>query len=136
MDLVDRCVEDLKRHEGFSSFLYRDTAGRWTIGFGRCLDTRGITVQEAAIWLRSDVLEAVEAVGRFDFFDGLTEARKAVFVNMAFQLGMGGLLKFEKMIAAVSRGDYETAANEMLSSKWAKQAPNRAAELSQWMRNG
>jgi lysozyme len=48
---------------------------------------------------------------------------------MAYNLGMTGFFKFEKTIAFLEKGDFESAANEMLNSKWANQVGKRAKEL-------
>ena len=49
----------------------------------------------------------------------------------------GGLSGFGRMLAAMERGDYDTAAKEMLDSKWAKQdSPARARRLAKVMVRG
>ena len=40
------------------------------------------------------------------------------------------------MLAAMEQGDYQTAAKEMLASKWAVQVGRRAVELSKIMQTG
>lgn len=55
---------------------------------------------------------------------------------MCFNLGIAGLLKFKKFIAAVNDGFFELAAKEMLDSLWAKQVGNRAIELSEQIKTG
>jgi lysozyme len=40
-------LEQLKRHEGFSSTIYTDTTGHLSIGYGRNLSSIGISVEEA-----------------------------------------------------------------------------------------
>jgi len=62
--------------------------------------------------------------------------RQAVLVNMAFQMGIQGVQKFKKTLSLVEMGDYDGAADGMLKSLWAKQTPNRAAEMAQQMRSG
>ena len=37
------------------------------------------------------------------------------------------------MLAALEVQDYQTASKEMLDSRWARQVPNRARELSEIM---
>ena len=49
---------------------------------------------------------------------------------MIFQLGIGNVMKFKKMIAALQEKDFETASLEMLDSRWASQTPSRAEKLS------
>ena len=55
---------------------------------------------------------------------------------MCFQLGENGVRGFTKMLAAVRAADYETAADGMLESAWARQTPERAQELATIMRTG
>jgi lysozyme len=69
------------------------------------------------------------------FFDELSETRKSVLVNMAFNLGVAGLMKFKNMLKAVSEKRWEDASSEMLNSRWADQVGNRAIELSEMMAN-
>jgi len=62
--------------------------------------------------------------------------RQRALINMAFQLGVNGLMKFKKMIRAMEIGHYDRAYTEALDSKWAKQTPNRALEVAKWLRDG
>ena len=55
---------------------------------------------------------------------------------MAFNLGIPRLNMFRKMWAEIEEEDYDTAALEMLDSRWAKQVKGRATELSDLMRIG
>ena len=66
----------------------------------------------------------------------LSPERQAVLVNMAFNLGIAGLLAFKRMLAACERGEYAAAAREMLDSVWAKQVGARAVRLAEQMRTG
>ena len=52
---------------------------------------------------------------------------------MVFQLGVGGVSKFKAMWKALEENDYTTASIEMLDSRWAKQTPTRAENLSDIM---
>ena len=52
---------------------------------------------------------------------------------MIFQMGFTGVSKFKNMIKALQNHDYKQASIEMLDSRWAKQTPNRAKELSSHM---
>ncbi len=54
---------------------------------------------------------------------------------MVFQLGIGGVSKFKNMWKALGEGDYQTASEEMLDSRWAKQTPSRAEGLSEIMKS-
>ena len=54
---------------------------------------------------------------------------------MIFQMVFAGVGKFKNMIKALQNNDTKTASMEMLDSRWAKQTPNRAKELSDTMAN-
>ena len=63
------------------------------------------------------------------------EEVKLIIANMAFNLGLTRLVKFKKMFEALNAGDYKTASEEGLDSKWAKQVYNRAKRLMNRLRD-
>ncbi|MEN6631676.1 MAG: hypothetical protein ABFD84_04565, partial [Candidatus Polarisedimenticolia bacterium] len=68
-------------------------------------------------------------------WNGLPEDAQLVLADMTFQMGWPRVRDFRKALAAVERGDFETAADEMLDSTWAKeQTPRRAEALAELMR--
>lgn len=109
---------------------YRDTAGKLSIGSGRNLDDVGISSAEAYFMLDNDIAERQESLSRFSWFTKLDPIRQAALVNMAFNLGLPRLLGFYEMIAALEVQDWESAAEEMLDSRWAKQVGARAQRLA------
>lgn len=132
--------EQLETDEGIKDFAYQDSEGYWTIGIGHLIDKRkGGKVSEAVIQLMfdEDVTHAEAAALRLvPTFETLSDARKAVLCNMAFQLGERGLGGFHDMLHAVAEGRWDDAAAEMLASTWASQTPARAIRLAHAMREG
>ena len=129
----------LERDEGRIPYAYQDSEGYWTIGVGHLIDKRlGGRLPEHIIdaLLEYDVERAVAEAETFWWFEGLSDVRKAVVVNMMFNLGLRKFKGFRRMIAALEREDYEAAADEMLDSKWARQVGQRAVRLAQQMRAG
>lgn len=126
----------LKVEEGLRLRPYRCPAGFLTIGYGLNLDA-GITTVEAE-WLLAHRVRHVECAvaGALSWWSRLDEVRRGVLVALAYQAGVEGLLKFRATLAAVERGDYDTAARQMLRSKWATQTPARAARTAEAMRTG
>lgn len=116
----------IKENEGLSLKPYYCTEGKLTIGYGRNLEDRGITTEEAEYLLRNDLRECVADLEKLTFWSKLNEARQAVLFDMRFQLGLGGLMGFKNMLAALEREDYEAAAVELMDSRYAQQTPNRA----------
>ena len=130
-------IEQLKRHEGRSLKPYKCTANKTTIGYGRNLDGNGISLEEAEIMLINDIREVESELSRkLMAFISLSKPRQDALVNMGFNLGVAGLLKFNNMIEALNHADYERAAREMLNSKWAKQVGKRADDLARQMKEG
>lgn len=133
----ERLIAQLRRQEGERLKPYRDSLGYLSIGVGRNLDTVGIRSDESALMLTNDIDAAVRGLSaELSWFPALDPVRQAVLVNMAFNLGVSGLLDFHKMLAAVEHQQYGQASDEMVDSTWAKQVKGRAAELAAQMRTG
>lgn len=129
--------EQLVRDEGLRLKPYRDTVGKLTIGVGRNLEDVGISHEEAMLLLDHDIARAEADVNvHLPWSRQLGEPRRAVLVNMAFNLGIGGLLRFQRALAAMQQGNYDLAAREMLDSRWAEQVGARATRLARQMREG
>jgi len=144
MDDSDRMIEQIKRHEGCILHEYKDHLGYSTIGYGRLIQEGkgGISEAEAQFMLMNDVAKFMKEAQSFDWFDGLNEPRKAVIVNMLFNLGLFNFNKFMKFKQAVADRDFEEAAKQMVTgsnggkSLWAKQVKGRAYELAKQMETG
>ena len=133
----ERLIEELKRDEGVELKAYQDTEGIWTIGIGRNLQDVGVSMDEAEYMLANDIDVAVGELQRtFDWFEGLSDARQRVCINMCFNLGLTRLLGFKKFLAAMAAGDWETAGVEMLDSKWSRQVGARSTRLKHLLLEG
>lgn len=147
----DFLVNQLHEHEGYRNKAYKDTVGVLTIGYGHNCEAwpvegvekvgDTITLEQANLLFSNDLSLCMGQVEyALPWIMNLGFARRAVLVNMTFNMGLGsvasgrGLMGFKKMLAAVEKGDYETAAKEMLNSKWATQVGSRATTLSEQMR--
>ncbi len=124
-------LSDLRRDEGLRLELYVDSVGKRTIGYGHNLDDLGISEQIAELVLEEDFASAAADLNRsLPWWKELPEPRRRGLLNMAFNLGLTRLLKFEKMLAALKAGDGEHAAIEALDSDWAKQVGKRAWRIA------
>ncbi len=131
-DIYDQLI----LHEGLKLKPYRCTAGKLTIGVGRNLEDKGISRDEALMMLKNDVEEVEKALSTYTWFKSLDEIRQKVLIDMAYNLGVGGLMQFKRMIASIEKGDYKSATSEMMNSKWAKQVGKRSDRLATMMRTG
>ena len=138
-DHKDVAVKQLIGHEGFKSKPYKCTNNKWTIGFGINLETESIPYEVALFWLEYKVEETDNILsGKLIFYSGLTDNRKSVLINMAFNLGINGLLNFRKTLKLIEQGNFLDASKEMLDSQWAREdvGNERSNELSELMKKG
>jgi lysozyme len=155
---TSQLLDMLIRDEGLELKVYKDTLGIDTIGAGRNLRDRpltvaqlqhlglsdmqdlydnGITLYGARYILRIDVdIAERELITAHSCVEFLNAPRQMVCVNMAFNLGVPRLKLFKNMWSAIHRKDYDRAAVEMLDSRWAEQVKGRATRLSDIMRTG
>lgn len=122
--------EMIKKHERYAAFPYLCTAGRTTIGYGRNLQDNGISILEADFMLDNDIEECQRCLLKYSWYNIQPYDTKCALVDMCFNLGIPRLLLFKRMISALEKKDYKTAAAEALDSKWAKQVPNRAEYIA------
>ena len=135
---MSKLLSQIMRHEGIRLKPYKCTAGKTTIGYGRNLDDKGITLYEAEILLEHDIMSIKYYLEKeLDFWFNLGHVRQDAVINMAYNMGVAGLMGFEKTLAMISMGEYSEAAIEMLDSKWARgKCKKRALELSHQMGSG
>ena len=149
--MIKDSYSQLKRDEGEVLYVYDDATGKPivkgsvvkgypTVGIGILLDKDkggGLRPEESEFIFRNrlKLLEA-ELTARLPWISKLDPARKGVLINMAFQMGVAGLLGFKKTLALIQSGKYQDAAKAMLQSKWATQTPARAQRLSNQMATG
>jgi lysozyme len=130
-----RLAAQLLEDEGLRLKPYRCTAGRLTIGVGRNLDDRGITRAEALALLDNDIADFwARLLAALPWLAEAPEPVQEALLNMAFNLGVEGLLDFRQTLALIRTGDYAGAAQAMLASRWAGQVGQRAARLAAQVR--
>ena len=148
----DEIVQRLVFHEGCRLQPYRCTEGYLTIGVGRNLETNpltkeekkvcgdymhGITKNAAFYLLRNDINRVVEECAKaFPFWANLDNERQYALLDMVFQLGVAGVKKFKKMLAAMGVGDFKEAAVQCLDSRYAQQTPSRAKRIAKTIETG
>lgn len=128
---------DLITDEALRLKPYLDTRGKLTIGIGRNLTDKGISIVTARQMLDEDIDEAVADLATFPWFRTLDSVRQRVMVNVRFNLGPKRFRKFKDMLAAMQRYDYTVAAAELLDSDAAREdAPARYKKLAKWLATG
>jgi lysozyme len=138
--VYDTRIKLLSLHEGRVAHVYKDSLGYWTIGVGHLVDPRkGGKLPEHIIdaLLEWDIAEHWhELVERAPWVRELDDVRQAVLLDMAFNLGVTGLLGFHTTLKLVRLRRFVSASVQMLDSKWAGQVKGRAIRLSKMMETG
>lgn len=132
MTYLDEITRQLSRDEGRRATGYKDSRGIWTIGVGHNVES-GPPIPESAIDLifESDLSYVEKAItSSLPWVIELDPVRHGVLINMAFNLGMGGLLGFNNMLTAIQAGDWDEAAHQLMSSRYATQVGFRANRLA------
>lgn len=101
---------------------YKDTKGKWTIGYGRNLTAKGISESEALMLLESDYKEAL--VDTKDLFPvswaQFTIAQHSALVNLVFNMGKAGMQSFKVTLPLLREGKIKQAIENFKVSKWSR----------------
>ncbi|HXQ41753.1 MAG TPA: glycoside hydrolase family protein [Candidatus Udaeobacter sp.] len=132
-----RLLADLKRDEGLRLKPYRDSVGKLTIGYGRNLDSVGISEEEASTMLASDVARAtLDVEGQLPWAATLDPVRQRVLVEMAFNMGIEGLLTFQNTLSAIREARWADASDGLLASLADHQEPARVGRWATAIKTG
>ena len=129
-------LKRIKENEGFSEDVYKCSLGYDTIGYGFAIKDLKLSEEISTIILEQKVNELFrKCYDKLEWFAFQPEDVQGVIVEMVFQMGFVGTMKFKKMVGHLKKRNYEGASEEMLRSKWARSdSPNRARRLAQIMR--
>lgn len=141
--------ESIKIHEGFRANVYLCPTGHLTVGYGfRVADLspdelalNGGAVEPMSKEVADAILEIKIKKFKKQVYNALPWLTYApmdiqdALCEMAYQMGVAGLLGFKNTLALIEAGRYRQAAENMLKSKWAKQTPKRANEIANLVRN-
>ncbi len=135
---TDALLDDLRSDEGWRPHAYNDHRGFLTIGYGFLIDGRkgvGLPKPVGEFWLRYIVNERLaELQSRWPPFEKQPDDVKRALLNMSYQLGVQGLMNFQRMLTALAQHDREGAALHALDSVWASQTPDRARRVAALIR--
>ncbi len=73
----------------------------------------------AVAFLQSEIINCKRALNTQKWFtDDLSDFQQAIIIDLAYNIGVAGVLKFKNMIAAIKQRNYGIAGEEMLDSKY------------------
>jgi lysozyme len=140
--LLSLCIQGVAIHEGFSSTPYRDVNRDWVIGYGYNMTKNPlhlpkmmqISKSRATTLVRKMCVATDKELSKaVSFYNFLPTGKKYVLLDMSYNLGTQGLLKFDKTLHHVEKHHYALASKEMLNSKWARQVKGRSKDLAHKM---
>ena len=137
---LDMALDLVKEAEGFSATRYLCPAGKTTQGYGRNLEAHPLTEEEevelnvdgtvskevATKWALKELRECEMKLSQNIIYNKLSPIRKAVLLDMCFNIGYAGLMKFKKMWFALGERDFAEASRQMKDSNWYVQVGNRS----------
>lgn len=127
----------LKEHEGVRLRVYEDSLGIPTIGIGRNLRDKGISLATAEQMLDEDIDECYSDLLGFAWFPKLDSIRMRAVLDLRFNLGPHRFRRFKRMLTALEAGDYTTAAHELFDSAWWGQVQkSRRERLHRMLKDG
>lgn len=140
----EKLIAELRADEGVEYSPYIDTVGIKTVGVGHNLKSSPIanaeyplTDEQVDNLLANDLKIVFNGLDKnLPWWRELSYVRQRVLANMAFNLGISGLLGFTNTLDLIKKGEYAKAANGMLASKWAGQVGARAKRLAMMMITG
>lgn len=150
--MPESLLEMIRRHEGYERVVYCDRCGRhlvlrrtglgsWqcmpgcpggnlTVAIGQRVDGDGIGVEQAFAMATVRVRSNQAELSRYHWYSELSFARQCAIQDMAYTMGVAGVLEFHEMMAALVARDWKRARDEVIASKWHDEAPSRAAEIA------
>lgn len=142
---IEKLKEELAIDEGVKHEVYLDHLGLPTFGIGHlilesdpehgCEVGTPVSDDRVTEAFESDIKTVLSDCDKLysDFAD-LPEEAQRIIANMMFNLGYPRLSKFKGMKRGVDARDWNSAADEMVDSRWYRQVTNRAQRLVDRMR--
>ena len=131
----------VKEHEGLRLDAYKDSKGLLTVGYGHLIDKGSpediqrlregdrISKERAEKLFEKDFKHHADAAKKIPGFGKADEKQQAALIDLTFNMGPSWYEGFPKFTAAFKAGDYETAGNELINSKWYGDVARRAPTI-------
>jgi len=142
---IEQLRNELEIDEGVKYEIYLDHLGLPTCGIGHLIvegdeeygQEVGTPVSEERVaeLFEQDVQVTIDECERlYSDFSELPDEVQLIIANMMFNMGFPRLSQFKGMRRGVDARDWNSAADEMVDSKWYRQVTNRAQRLVDRMR--
>ncbi len=125
--------------ERFSPSVYTDKTGHPTIGYGYNLSVYSYESKRItkAYGLLTDILkENYKAILSYGWYKNLDAMRRMVILDLSYNLGLNGLLKFKQFIKAIEDKNYALAVERLQKSPYFNQVKKRASRNMEILKLG
>lgn len=132
-------IENIKAHEGFRDHIYKDSLGKPTVGYGFLvaalspdeLKLNGGKIEPMNKEVAEKILNLKVARLKKRLFQCLPWLQSKpqnvqdTLIEMAYQLGLAGLMGFRHTLSCIEAGDYAQATKNLKASLLYRQTPKR-----------
>ena len=125
---IEIATKLIKLNEGCKLEVYTCPAGYKTFGYGTNLESlddedikkyNNLIADASLEWLEREIINCKQALNTQKWFtDDLSCFQQAIILDLAYNIGVAGVLKFKKMIEAIKQRNYGIACEEMLDSRY------------------
>nr|WRE08351.1 lysozyme [Helicobacter pylori] len=125
--------------ERFSPSVYTDKTGHPTIGYGYNLSVysyEGKRITKAYGLLTDILKENYKAILSYGWYKNLDAMRRMVILDLSYNLGLNGLLKFKQFIKAIEDKNYALAVERLQKSPYFNQVKKRASRNMEILKLG
>ena len=143
-------LEKIKAHEGFRDRMYKDSLGKPTVGYGFLvaalspdeLKFNGGKVEPMSREVAEKILNLKISKLKKRLFQCLPwleskpQGVQDTLIEIAYQLGLAGLLGFRHTLSCIEAGDYAQAARNLRASLLYRQTPRRVEDYIRGLRDG
>lgn len=143
-------IENIKTHEGYRREIYKDSVGKATVGYGFLvsalspdeLKLNGGKVEPMSKEVAEKILNLKVARLQKRVFQCLpwleskSQGVQDTLIEMAYQLGLAGLMGFHHTLSCIEAGDYAQAAKNLRASLLYRQTPRRVEDYIRGLRDG
>lgn len=150
--------QQIAKHEGQINYPYKDSLGKWTIGIGHLIgdgsdkalansgykkysEDNPMPESEVAKLFQKDLKKHRKIAEGYDFYDGMSETGKRAILDLTFNMGdflnkkkKDGTYVWEDLRTQLSNGDWDAAADNLLSAEYANQVGDRAITVTDMLR--
>ncbi|MFT2746549.1 glycoside hydrolase family protein [Helicobacter pylori] len=125
--------------EGFSPSIYTDKTGHPTIGYGYNVSVYSYESKRItkAYGLLTDILkENHKALLSYGWYKDLDAMRRMVILDLSYNLGLSGLLRFKQFIKAIEDKNYALAVERLQKSPYSNQVRKRVSRNMEILKLG